>query len=456
MYFDVVVRSTGSALDPYGRVVDSVLFECIHELFALCALRGVAPPLPTELSSAISSAKAPLFGQYEATPLGPVRLASHYSSAPASGAAWSVCSEQHYAPSNALLIPRLPLDCGIAGVTADARDLSLVLVRYDVLGAQCPVPRVAMEWFVKTAELHHTPSTAVWRAIAPLQRCTAREGMAVVLKAQRFVSVLGGTGSVHHFTDRFRAEAELHYLVTLRLQSLGATGPVAPRIGRLIGAAPSAPAPVLVLETVDGFALAKLTGLRADTARAHLPLGVAHDSLPFVVLQWACDVAEAMVFLHTQCGVVHRDITPNNIIVSPDWSRATLIDFGNAKRLIGHTVGSPNGTFVFERDQSGGAMSDTAGVDVYSFGVVCSDLLALLSACGHEEAKEQATDSFDCLTVLRQLSERCTRLGAAAQPTASALASSLGVPNGLWRLISGVLVPSVALIVLSYIRHDLR
>jgi serine/threonine protein kinase len=85
--------------------------------------------------------------------------------------------------------------------------------------------------------------------------------------------------------------------------------------------------------------------------------------------------------------VVHRDITPNNIIVSPDWSRATLIDFGNAKRLIDHTVGTDNGTFGPDTTATPGYAPPaqalgTAAEDVFAFGVVCADLSNLLTACG--------------------------------------------------------------------------
>lgn len=54
--------------------------------------------------------------------------------------------------------------------------------------------------------------------------------------------------------------------------------------------------------------------------------------LPGVVRFYARELLNALVYLHRDCGIIHRDLSPNNIIITntTDRSRVKLIDFGRS------------------------------------------------------------------------------------------------------------------------------
>ncbi|HXT89698.1 MAG TPA: protein kinase, partial [Trebonia sp.] len=78
----------------------------------------------------------------------------------------------------------------------------------------------------------------------------------------------------------------------------------------------------------------------------------------------ALDLLDGLAYLHAH-GMVHRDLTPNNVIVTPD-GRAKLIDFGITSRSQATTVvGSP---WFMAPEQRAGKGAD-ARSDLYEFGV---------------------------------------------------------------------------------------
>jgi Protein kinase domain len=92
------------------------------------------------------------------------------------------------------------------------------------------------------------------------------------------------------------------------------------------------------------------------------------------VVALAATLLDALASLHA-IGVVHRDVKPANVIVSPDGTRATLIDLGvaqltegNLSRLTeaGAAVGTP--AFMAPEQLTGDAIGPAA--DVWAMGVL--------------------------------------------------------------------------------------
>ena len=114
--------------------------------------------------------------------------------------------------------------------------------------------------------------------------------------------------------------------------------------------------PSLVLEFVDGVPLDKL---------------LAEQGLAFAqTLDVVCQVARALDYAHGH-GIVHRDVKPANIMVTPD-GQAKLSDFGIAKidstsmTMAGQVLGTPA---FMSPEQCTGAPLDQRS-DIFSLGAV--------------------------------------------------------------------------------------
>ncbi len=115
--------------------------------------------------------------------------------------------------------------------------------------------------------------------------------------------------------------------------------------------------PYLVMDLMEGESLSRLiTDGWPDQART-IAVGM--------------DVAGALAAAH-QVGVVHRDVKPNNIVVSAD-GRARLIDFGLAAQPAGQLAGdSVVGTVAYAAPEQTGVLKRPVDgrSDLYGLGVV--------------------------------------------------------------------------------------
>lgn len=135
---------------------------------------------------------------------------------------------------------------------------------------------------------------------------------------------------------------------------------------------------LLVLEYVPSESLSTLCRTQAKQKKEHIPLeiavGVMHD-----VLQGLSAVHEATDEKGRPLGLVHRDISPPNVIVGTD-GLARVVDFGIAKALQHMEESMPNrlkGKSGYMAPEQIKGEPTTQRSDVFSAGIILWELLAL-------------------------------------------------------------------------------
>ena len=149
--------------------------------------------------------------------------------------------------------------------------------------------------------------------------------------------------------------------------------------------------PYLVLEHVDGVSLAELLRPRPGAAPAPAPASASASApaappLPIAdALHVVESVAAALAYAHGLTdpagrpeGVVHRDVTPRNILVSRDGV-VKLADFGIAKALSAPSYtlpGTCKGSLGYMAPEQARGEPVDARADQFSAGIVLHEMLA--------------------------------------------------------------------------------
>jgi serine/threonine protein kinase len=130
-----------------------------------------------------------------------------------------------------------------------------------------------------------------------------------------------------------------------------------------VGEEPEHNDPYIVLELVDGEALNRM--LKREKK---LPLDQA--------LRFVAEIAEALDYAHAQ-GVVHRDIKPGNILITPD-GHPKIADFGIAKLNLAHFTipGKVLGTPAYMAPEQLAGEGADGRSDLFSLGVILYAMVA--------------------------------------------------------------------------------
>ena len=183
----------------------------------------------------------------------------------------------------------------------------------------------------------------------------------------------------------------------------------------------------LVMEFVDGRNL-------ADTTFGRLPLDVGEAAW------YAEPVAKALAYAHAK-GVVHRDLTPANILVERETGRVVTTDFGLARvarsggslTTVGMLVGTPE---YWSPEQALGRETGTA-TDLYALGCILyllvggrlpfegDDRLAVGLRRAHEDAPSLTTLVPEVPSAAADLVNSLLSSDPGGRPDAAATAASL-------------------------------
>jgi len=177
-----------------------------------------------------------------------------------------------------------------------------------------------------------------------------------------------------------------------------------PSISKVIDVFRKEQSTYLLLEHIDGIDLRTLTE----------QTGAQSEKL---VLEWAIKLCDIMIYLHSfDPPVIHRDLTPDNLIVGNDGS-IRIIDFGAANQFLQGITGTIIGKQCYVPPEQLRGQADKTS-DIYSFGCTLNFLLTGLEPVALTPCAPGKT--ADISEKLDALIQQCTDFDAAKRPASFA------------------------------------
>ncbi|MBN1205155.1 MAG: serine/threonine protein kinase [Myxococcaceae bacterium] len=266
----------------------------------------------------------------------------------------------------------------------------------------------------------------------------ARNGE-LVLARRRFQESFGGWSIIKRPSPRGSEEARRRLIEEARVTSQ-LHHPNLPVAVQLAG---PAELPHLVLEHVPGY---RLEALLEAAEKARQPLS---EALACYVV---AEVAEALHHAHTlvdehgrELGIVHRDVTPHNILLGLQ-GEVKLLEFGAAwSRLSGRVMtegGAVQGSLAYAAPELVHRQGLDGRADLFSLGIVLLQLLTgrhLFAGAERFDASQRrghAPDRQATQETARELAERIRRYSVAELEPATR-----AVPAALRPLVHQALAP---------------
>jgi tRNA A-37 threonylcarbamoyl transferase component Bud32 len=132
-----------------------------------------------------------------------------------------------------------------------------------------------------------------------------------------------------------------------------------------------------------------------------------------LTISWAEQLCQIMIFLHhRETSILHRDLTPDNIIIGED-GQLRLIDFGAAREFLEGITGTMIGKqcYVAPEQLRGEATTQS---DIFSFG--CTLYFVLTGRDPKALSQSSPAKDLDCSEEIDQLIRDCTSFEASQRP----------------------------------------